>query len=153
MNKLVKENGSVITRSTDALTILMGSKNSNDMNIFLCIFEDRIFFDENNVERTDGFTRLSVALAHEIYGNTQMYIKQDLSSPSTTKLPTRKQAEINAFTAGVNFINKVLLSFKSGLLSNYPNKDKLVGDFNNALKREKIGLAQWQKASDDPNEY
>ncbi len=145
VNKLVKDNQSTITKSTDALTLLLGTKDKK-INIFLCLFADKIFFDEKIIERTDGFTRLTVALAHEIYGNTQMYLKYD---PSTKKLPSRKQAEINAFTAGINFINKVIPALKNGILSKMQNKDKLIDDFNNALKREKAALEQWKKAADN----
>jgi hypothetical protein len=148
MNKLITKNGITITKTTDAMTILTGEKGKKEVNIFLCLLTDRIFLDKNKEERTDGFTRLSVALAHEIYGNTQMYLKQDLSPTSTKKLPNRKQAEINAFTAGINFINKVLDSLKNGLMSSISNKDKLITDFSNALKSEKASLEQWKKVPD-----
>lgn len=149
INQLIINNeGLMPDNNTDATTVLARAEN-NDIRIFLCLFKDRIFWDENRAERADGFTRLTVALAHEIYGNTQMHLRHDCSTNSTTTLPSRKQEEINAFTTSINFINKVLDSLKNGTLSSLPNKDKLIGDFNSAFTREKAGLESWQKASDD----
>ena len=148
LTKKVTEAKTTITKSTDALTLFLTPKDKTTTNIFLCILSDRIFFDENNKERVDGIARLTVALGHEIYGNTQMYLEYDLSTASTKALPSRKQSEIKAFTAGINFINRVLYSFKNGALSKIPNKDKLVGDFTAALNREQASLEQWKKVAD-----
>ena len=144
VKKLLTDTGATTTKFTDAATFMLGSKDEK-ISIFSCVFADKIFWDQNKIERTDSVTRLTVALAHEIYGNVQMYLKYNPAK----KLPSRKQAEINAFTAGIDFINRAQVSLKNGTLSKLPNKEKLIKDFNNALKIEKASLEYWKKVPDN----
>lgn len=147
----IAKTGATKAEQADAMTLLLGN-NEKEKLIMLCLFEDKIFFDQNGTERKDGLARLTVALAHEIYGNVQMYLKYDLSPTSTQKLPTRKQSEISAFNTSVNFINIVITSLESGPLSfilKDPERTKLIGDFSNALTSEKLNLEYWKNVPDD----
>ena len=151
LSSKIAKTGATMAGHADSMTLMMQDKEKGNL-IMLCLFADKIFFDKNGVERKDGLTRLTVALAHEVYGNVQMYLNYDLSPTSTKKLPTRKQSEINAFTTSVNFINIVISSLESGPLSfimKEPERTKLIGDFNTALISEKFNLEYWKNVPDD----
>lgn len=127
-------------QETDAVTIFLG-ETMQTCQITICLFVDKLFFDEEGNERKDGFSRLVVALAHEIYGHMPTYLKVTEYLPSSLKVE-----EISAFTKSVAFIERLLEGLKddNGIFADTHNREKLINDFENALEREKDYLNHWK---------
>ena len=142
--KLTKDYPGGVSNNTDAATFTIADPQTKKTDIFCVVLLDKVFF-ENGKERPDAMTRIEVALAHEIYGNVQQSLRVD---PSQVKPPTyadRKKAEETAFKASVEFIERFQKDPKFRQLP-----QKIQKDFEEALKREKLAYAAWQKDQEPP---
>ena len=105
---------------------------------------DKICFDPTSgAIRKDAFVRMLTALAHEIYGNVPVHLEMpDNLIPEKPTLQERRAEEITAFLAGIAFLERYL---KSELLNGLFPETR--GQVEQALEREKEGLASWRKCS------
>jgi hypothetical protein len=140
--KILAEHNTFDLKHLDALTILEVDDNGK-LPITTALFIDKLCYDENGNERVDSLVRIAVALAHEIFGNVQRELEFDSSCIASHSFGNaeRIQREIFAFTAGVNFIERI----SSG--ANYLLLPKSIRDsFEQALVRERDSLRTWQQA-------
>lgn len=95
------------------------------------------------IERSDAFTRLTVLLGHEIYGNV-VYLRKNRLALSTVEMMYNKRlqheswikSEVNAFQSGVSFIERLQKA-------NFGLPAKMLQDFADALVREKDALKSY----------
>lgn len=124
----------------DAFTQANVNKKDNTMGVVLVILADKIFYDDNGFERKDAFARLVLALAHEIYGNVQMYLEKPLDG--SLKPETREDRvanEISAFSASIRFLENLSTN---QIFQSLP--DKIKDDFKRLLVSEREGLRSWK---------
>ena len=122
--------------NADAFTIVLAS-NGQPM-IAAVALHDRLFFDERGVERSDKLARATVALAHELYGNTTELA--DKIGKGTYMQPIdRVNSEINAFQHGIAYLERLIAS---ELFTKFPATAQ--ASFRTALQNEKAGLAWWE---------
>jgi hypothetical protein len=138
-DSLARQDG--VSINADATTML-GEAEDGSKIILTEIFADRIYFDENGKQRPDHdiLARLIVASAHEIYGNTTRYL-QGLQDGVDFSKVDRRSVEINAFQAGIDYINR---------MKAHSAWEKLSPEFREALEqalvREQEGLESWKSA-------
>lgn len=91
---------------TDAVTV-GGQFNNGQNSIDVHLLADRLSYDHLRKPYEDRFVRLTAALGHEVYGNVQALAEK--TDKGTFLEPINsQQAEINAFTAGVDFLNRLI---------------------------------------------
>lgn len=88
----------------DSLTIGAGDLDTKTLNIYVYLLVDKIFYDPLGREYTDGFSRLTVALAHEIYGNVQHFLPFDLKTARPQTIADRVRQQRNSFRASLGFL-------------------------------------------------
>ncbi|MES2770262.1 MAG: hypothetical protein V4596_14055 [Bdellovibrionota bacterium] len=141
-NKNLEKNGAVGVDSADAYTVVI-SVEGNTVLLVRLIW-DKILYDKSQRELADGLVRLTVTLAHELYGNVfrlNKDIKSGKLSSSVSSLGEKSiqiESEIHAYKAGIQFIEQFIEKFHSSLPSSVLN------DFEAALKRERKALEGWQ---------
>lgn len=125
----------------DALTFEIPDLRERTVSIVTVLFVDKLFFDASGKERPDALARTIVALGHEVYGNVGAALRRDindLSLPPTYEL--RRAAEVNAFSAGIAFLER-LSSDK--IFSALP--PKIQTDLQSLLTLERRGLESWRR--------
>lgn len=127
----------------DAYTVLLGAHRREVLvvRILLDRVVDKMQSFSSVASHNDLLVRLTVILAHEIYGNVLNLKNPDfLKSQKNPKL-LQAELEVAAFKAGVEFVQRILPTITS--LGN----QKLYDDFKMALVEEEKGLSQWSQKS------
>jgi hypothetical protein len=128
----------------DSLTLIAIEPAKNKMQIWIIILVDRIFYDDKKAERKDGFPRLVVALAHELYGNVPHYLEETSEKMEEMTLAYRARVQVESYKTSVRFIEELRAnprfpelpeSIRTGVLA--------------LLPREKEGLRSWQKTLEE----
>jgi hypothetical protein len=96
----------------DAFTLAPISIENKSMAILVVLLLDKIFYDGNGREYENGFSRLILALAHEIYGNVQHFLQLDIESARPQTMEDRVNLERRAFRASLLFLDGVKESDK-----------------------------------------
>lgn len=96
----------------DALTMAPVNTTSKTMSILLVLFVDKIMYDSNGRESTDGFSKLVLALAHEIYGNVQHFLEFNIDNAKPQTWEDRVDQERKAFLASLMFLGSLRESDK-----------------------------------------
>lgn len=124
--------------TADAVTIAFRD-DRGVTQIVTALFIDKLFYDDAGKERPDGLARCLVAVAHEVYGNVQAALQLDpeKSEPVTPK--RRTLSEVAAFTASVDFLERLKAPETWGKLP-----EKIRVDLTTALERERTALKDWQ---------
>ena len=123
----------------DAFTVALGKGKDQQIAVFL--IADRIFYDANSNEKPDATVRALTAMSHELYGNVQTYLEA-AESKSFDKPIDRKDMEIRAFKAGIDFLERFAASDKFKTMT-----PKIQSDVKATIEREKKGLLSWQTAT------
>lgn len=141
-----KEQGYIMPDNQDAYTTVINNQ------IVITLLFDKIMYNstpDGLVEAPNAFSRLIVALAHEIYGNALSFHKQihrksearsgvkTSANVKNTQLETQVGNEINTFSAGIEFIKKILHESGSKLTP------KIVKDLTTLLTEEELSLQSW----------
>ena len=111
---------------------------TNDAAVASIILDhDKIFLDEKGKKRPDGFIRLTVALAHELYGNALPLLEATAEqTQARNNVNGWRNQEIQAFQASVDFCQRII------------QDPHLPGEIRKMLvvakKREEAGLKSWQ---------
>jgi len=103
------------------------------------IILDRIMKDKEGKTRTysDSLTRLTLAMAHEIFGNVQVYLKIHFKEmENRLEKINQQELELNSLRKGVRFLKwlTVLKKFNDEF------EEELKEDFRNLLKEEEMNL-------------
>jgi len=104
LKPLLQNSGST---NLDAFTMVPIDVKSKSMNIVLVLLVDKIFYDAAGTEHPDGFSRLVVALAHEIYGNVQHFLEFPIESAQKQTRGDRVRQELRAFRASLAFLGEL----------------------------------------------
>lgn len=123
----------------DAITLTPINTTKKTMIIIVCLFADRLFFTPFGQERKGAFSRLVVALAHEIYGNVQSFLEMPLENQELMTPTLRQDLEIRAFTRSVAFLEGL---FENPLFLRLPSKTQ--ADLRALLPREQSMLQSWE---------
>lgn len=94
----------------DAYSMLLSLPNGQNI-VIVRILWDKVMY-ENNQERKHALAHLTVALGHEIYGNVRNFVnpknrKRPMVPTQGKENPEYLRAEIFAFNAGIEFIDKL----------------------------------------------
>lgn len=122
----------------DALTFGGKSRTSQEIVIGTLVLADRVFLDSKGNENPDALVRVVTALAHEFYGNVQELLEKDLNAPPAMSLVARRDSELRAFQAGIDFLERLM---KNQIFDKLPSKTQ--NNLRTSLVREKAGLASW----------
>lgn len=124
----ILRNGGMV--SMDAFT-MAPVKVDKTMPILVVLLVDKLFYDSRGQELKHGFARLTLALAHEIYGNVQHFLEMDLRHPKPQTMAMRVAQERRAFQASLQFLNNVMSnktfaslpeSVRKGLQATWPSE-------------------------------
>ncbi len=146
-NFLGKEIMDHLTESkADATTILF--ENNGKFEIKTILFVDKLSEKPDGTPRTDIHSHLPTVLAHEIYGNINNHINKiqndtvyqsiDENHSDRKYTDARINDEIIAFQAGIDFIDRVLVS---GAFDSAPD---LKSEFINKKNEEMQMLNGWK---------
>jgi len=141
---LLKTHPTWLAPDTSALTVSAISQSGGKASakIFVFLFADRLCFTPNGQEHPRSFSRVAIAMAHEIFGNVQFNLEQNIATAENQDWAARQSAEIRAFAEGIAFIDRLLSQPK------FP--EKMARDFRAELDYEKRALASWKKMHSPP---
>lgn len=125
----------------DAFTLAAMDPVKKTMSIILVLLVDKIFYDAQRNERPDGFARLILALAHEIYGNVQHFLEFDLSTAKPQTMADRVQQELSAHRASLLFLGGFASDHRYESIPENIRKDLL-----NLLPLEIKAYRSWQNS-------
>jgi hypothetical protein len=92
------------SENMDAFTIAPIDVTNKSMSILVVLLVDKIFFDRNGQEYENGFARLVLALAHEIYGNVQHFLQIGIGDAKPQTMEDRVNLERRAYRASLLFL-------------------------------------------------
>jgi hypothetical protein len=135
---LIANSGSL---GLDALTLAPINTDAKTMAIIVVLLVDKIFYDDLGQERQDGFAKLVLALAHEIYGNVQHFLEFKIEGAKLQTMEDRINQELNAFQASLMFLCGL-----SGHSEFNSLPEKTRNDLLNLLPAETMAFRSWQRA-------
>lgn len=100
----------------DALSVAPINLQEQSLKIFVILLVDKIFYDAQGRERPDGFSKLTVALAHEVLGNVQYFLEMKVADAKAQTQTARAQQEQRAFRASILFLNEIATNPKAATL-------------------------------------
>lgn len=123
----------------DGFTMVPMNQIEGTTKIMVILLADRLFYDFFGRERPNGFSRLILALAHEIYGNVQHFLEFDVSTAEPQTLKDRFLQERKAFTASLMFLGGLKDHERFATLP-----EKIREDLMNLLPSEIRAFRSWQ---------
>jgi hypothetical protein len=141
--------------NTDALTMAVltkekmptkekeTEKEKEKMLILLVLLFDRIFYDPAGNERRDGFSRLIVTLAHEIYGSVQPLLEFKMAEARPQTVADRVDQARRSYRASIMFLGGLIRNsqfaslpknLQEGLLNLLPDAIRGYRSWQNATK-------------------
>jgi len=106
------------------------------------VFLDRVFLHSNGTIRIDGITRLIGILAHEMFGNVTKFLHIETDKDVESHLH-RINIEINAFQAGIDFLERLINDLKQNTSEN-----AFIDGLQNNLNEQIMMQAQWIQIRD-----
>lgn len=115
----------------DSFTTAQFDPTQKEMTLFLVVLVDRVFYDKFGNERPQGFSKLVLALAHEIYGNVQHYLEFNIENVRPQTIADRVFQQRKAFRASLMFLgrlkesnefSKIPANVREGLLNLIPDE-------------------------------
>jgi hypothetical protein len=115
----------------DSFTTVQFNLTKKKMPIFLVVLVDRVFYGKLGRERPHGFSKLVVALAHEIFGNVQHYLEFNIENARPQTIADHVFQQRKAFRASLMFLgrlrdsnefSKMPASVQEGLLQLIPDE-------------------------------
>ncbi|MGZ3721880.1 MAG: hypothetical protein ACXVA9_03045 [Bdellovibrionales bacterium] len=132
-------------KEMDAFTMAPINPSEKTISIVVVLLVDEIFYDSSGNERHNGFSKLVLALAHEIYGNVQHFLEFDTEGVKPQTRADRIKQEMSAYRASLLFLDglannpkftTVPLSTRQGILKLLPNEIRAYRSWLNAHPSE-----------------
>jgi hypothetical protein len=128
----------------DSFTTVQFNLTQKEMPISLVLLVDRIFYDKFGNERPQGFSKLVLALAHEIYGNVQHYLEFNIENAQPQTIADRVFQQRKAFHASLMFLGRLKDSNEFSKLPANVREGLL-----NLIPAELRAYRSWQQANPD----
>ena len=123
----------------DSFTMSPINFTDKTMAIIVVLLADKIFYDGAGREARGGFSRLVLALAHEIYGNVQHFLEFNIENVQPQTRESRINQQKKSYQASIMFLGGVIESEK------FPTLPPRVRDgLLSLLPKEIEGLRSWQ---------
>jgi hypothetical protein len=106
----------------DALTVAPINVTDKTMPILVILLVDRIFYEPDGREHPYGFSKLVLALAHEIYGNVQHFLEINIDGARPQTMGDQADHERRTFRASLLFLGGVRDSEKFSTLPEHLRK-------------------------------
>jgi hypothetical protein len=135
------------TRDSDAFTVSEVDLANRRMRIVIVLLVDRLFYDSSGNQHPDGFARLVLALAHEIFGNVQDSLEDDFDKLRPQTDDDRIKLELRAFRASLSFLRglkknpafrRLPKDLQNGLLGRLPSEIKAYRTWLNSHSNESM---------------
>jgi hypothetical protein len=89
---------------SDAFTVASVDLKNRRMRIVIVLLVDRLLYDPSGKEHPDGFSRLVVALAHEIFGTVQDCLEDDFDTLKPQTAADKVKLELRSYRASLSFL-------------------------------------------------